>query len=61
MEDAKSLLEEIITKEDINEKHNYNFFTILNLNIEKEIFNTNTIEGINNLLKKMDIKKDGSY
>lgn len=53
-EEANSLLEGIITKEDINEKHNYNFFTILNLNVEKEIYNTNTIENINNLLKKMD-------
>lgn len=60
-EDAKSLLEEIIAKEDINETHNYNFFAILNLNVEKEIFNTNTIERINNLLKEMDIKRDGSY
>ena len=53
-EDAESLLEGIITKEDINETHNYNFFTILNLNLEKEIYNTDTIENINNLFKKMD-------
>lgn len=53
-EDAKSLLEGIITREDINETHNYNFFTILNLNVEKEIYNINTIENINNLLKKID-------
>lgn len=53
-EDAKTLLEEIIAKEDINETHNYNFLTILNLNGEKEIYNMNTIENINNLLKKID-------
>lgn len=53
-EDAKLLLEEIVTKEDINETHNYNFFTISNLSDEKNIYNTNTIKNINNLLKKID-------
>ncbi len=53
-EDIKLLLEEIITKQDINENNNYNFFTILNMNIEKEIFNTNSIEKINNLLNRID-------
>ena len=56
-EDAESLLEEIITKEDINETHNYKYFTILNLNAEKNIYNSNTIENINNLLEKMDESK----
>ena len=57
-EDLKSLLEGIITKDDINETHSYHFFRILNLNVEKRIYNTNTIENINNLLKKIDELKN---
>lgn len=53
-EEVKTLLTEIIDKEDINETHNYNSFIILNLNTEKEIYNVNTIENINVLLKKID-------
>lgn len=53
-EEAKKILEEIIESEDVNETNNYNFFTILNLNSEKNIHNTKTIERINDLLKKID-------
>ena len=52
--DVKSLLNEIITKQDINETHNYDFFTIKSLDAEKDIYNANTIESINSLLKKID-------
>lgn len=52
--EINSVLTEIITKEDINETHNYNFFTILNLHTEKNIYNIKTIENINNFLKKID-------
>ena len=52
--EVKSLLNEIITKEDINETHNYNFFTTKSLDAEKDIYNVNTIESINSLLKKID-------
>ena len=48
----------LITKEDINETHNYNFFTISSLNTEKEIYNINTIENINVLFKKIDELKN---
>ena len=54
----KSLLNEIITKEDINETHNYDFFTISSLNTEKKIYNINTIENINLLLNKIDELND---
>ena len=56
--EVKSLVDEIITKEDINETHNYNFFTISSLNTEKDIYNINTIENINVLLKKIDELKN---
>ena len=52
--EVKSLLNEIITKEDINETHNYNFFTIKSLDAEKYIYNVNTIESINSLWEKID-------
>jgi len=52
--EVKSLLYEIITKEDINETLNYNYFTIKSLDVEKNIYNVNTIESINSLLKKID-------
>lgn len=52
--EVKSLMNEIITKEDINETHNYEFFTISSLNTEKKLYNINTIENINVLLKKID-------
>ena len=56
--EVKSLVDEIITKEDINETHNYNFFTNSRLNNEKDIYNINTIENINVLLKKIDELKN---
>lgn len=52
--EAKLLLEELLIKEDINKTNNYNCFTILNLDYEKDIYNINTIKLINNLLKKID-------
>lgn len=52
--DIKLLLEEIIINEDIKEKYDYNSFTILNMNDEKEIFNSNSIKKIKNLLEKID-------
>lgn len=53
-EKLNSLLNEIITKEDINETHNYNFFTISSLNFEKQIYNKTTIENIYTLLEEID-------
>lgn len=57
-EEAKSLLNEIITKEDINETNNYEFFTISSLNTKKDIYNVNTIKNINQFLSKIDELKD---
>lgn len=53
-EQIKSLLEETLTKEDINETNNYNFYTILNLEIEKNIHNQNTIHQLNQILTTID-------
>ena len=52
--DLKSLLDEIIEKEDINESQNYNFFIIYTMNYKKNIYNKNTIEKINTILKQID-------
>ena len=52
--EVKTLLDEVITKEDINEAKNYNFFTISSLNVQKNIYNVDTIKDINMLLKKID-------
>ncbi len=52
--EVRALLTEIISKEDINDSNNYHPFTISTLNTEKVIYNKNTIESINVLLKKMD-------
>lgn len=52
--DLKSLLVEVMEKEDINETKNYNFFTITTLNTEKIIYDLNTIEKINNILELID-------
>lgn len=57
-EDVRTLLNEIILKEDINENHNYHSFTISSLNTEKKIYNVKTIENINLLLKKIDELKN---
>ena len=52
--DTRDLIEELIDKEDINEEGNYNFFTILTLDYEKEIYDSSAISDINNLLNKFD-------
>lgn len=52
--DTRDLIEELIDKEDINDEGNYNFFTILTLDYEKEIYDSSTISDINNLLNKFD-------
>lgn len=52
--ELKSLLNEIIEKEDINETKNYHCFTIYSMSHEKKIYNINTIEKINNILEKID-------
>lgn len=52
--DLKSLLVEVMEKEDINETKNYNFFTITTLNTKKIIYDLNTIEKINNILELID-------
>ena len=52
--ETRDLIEEIIDKEDTNEEENYNFFTILTLDYEKEIYNSSTISDINDLLNKFD-------
>lgn len=57
-EEVKSLLNEITTKEDINETHNYNFFTISSFNTEKFIYNIDSIKNINNILKRFDELKN---
>lgn len=50
----KSLLAEVMEKEDVNENKNYNFFTITTLNTEKIIYDLNTIEKISNILELID-------
>lgn len=52
--DTRDLIEELIDKEDINDEGNYNFFTILTLDYEKEIYDSSAISDINNLLNKFD-------
>ena len=52
--EVRTLLTEIISKEDINDSNNYHSFTISTLNTEKIIYNKTTIESINVLLKKID-------
>lgn len=52
--DTRDLIEELIDKEDINKEGNYNFFTILTLDYEKEIYDSSAISDINNLLNKFD-------
>ncbi len=52
--EVRTLLTEIISKEDINDSNNYHSFTVSTLNTEKIIYNKTTIESINVLLKKID-------
>ena len=52
--DTRDLIEELIDKEDINNEGNHNFFTILTLDYEKEIYDSSAISDINNLLNKFD-------
>ena len=52
--ETKELIEEIINKEDINNSNNYHSFTIKSSNINKDIYNLDTIKIINNLLTKFD-------
>lgn len=52
--DMKALLNEVLTKEDIIDANHYKCFTILNLNTKKDIFNTETIEDIHTILRRID-------
>ena len=52
--ETKILIEEIINKEDIKSSGNYNSFTIEGPNIEKVIYNLDTVRRINDLLTKFD-------
>jgi len=51
--EAELLLNDIISRDDVKED-NYNSFSILSLNFEKEIYNADTIENINKFLDKID-------
>ncbi len=53
-ETLKSFLDKIITEEDINDTKNYLSFSIESLDIDKDIYNENTIKELNNLLKQID-------
>lgn len=53
-DEIKNVLNDTLTKEDINEPVNYSFFTIEALNNEKYIYNQETINTLNNLLNKID-------
>ena len=53
-QEIKSLLNEVLSSEDKNEPKNYNSFVIETLNVEKDIYNTNTIKSLKELLKKID-------
>lgn len=52
--ELKSLLVEVMLKEDVNDTENYHPFIISTLNNEKSVYNLNTIEKINNILKVID-------
>lgn len=52
--EIKSLINNVLTKEDTNEEKNYSYFTILSINTKRDIYNINTIEDINKLLQKID-------
>ena len=52
--EVKDLINEVITKEDINESSNYSFYTIEVLNNIKKIYNVNTIKSIKTLLNRID-------
>lgn len=52
--EAKVLIDEVINKEDVRDEENYNNFTILSVDYEKEICNLNTISDIKKLLTKFD-------
>lgn len=53
-ETLKTYLDKIIVEEDVNDSKNYLFFTIESLNVEKDIYNENTIKELNNMLKQID-------
>lgn len=48
-------LKEITSKEDKNETNNYSPFVIKSLNLEKDIYNEDTIKTLNEKLKKVDV------
>lgn len=52
--EARALIDEVINKEDVRDKENYNSFTILTLDYEKLIYNSSTISDIKKLLTKFD-------
>lgn len=52
--ETKVLINELLVKEDINDTNNYSFFTISSSNVDKYIYNVNSIESINTLLSKID-------
>ncbi len=52
--EVKKILNEALTKEDINEPENYNFLIIETLNNKKEIYSLETISNINKLFSKID-------
>ncbi len=51
---VKNVLDEVIAKEDINDTHNYECFTVEYFDGEKSIYNENTIKEIKSLLKEID-------
>ena len=52
----KKLLDDSLEKEDVNIDNNYIFYTIIYLDKEKNIFNTNTIEEFKDILDLIDKK-----
>lgn len=52
--ETKTLIEDLISKEDIKTPDNYNCFTIESENTKKDIYNVDTIKKINELLTKID-------
>ena len=52
--ELKSLLDEIMEKEDTNESKNYNYYIVTTVDTEKNIYNINTIQKIKNILELID-------
>lgn len=51
---VKSLIDEVTKKEYSRDENRYNYYTILGLNLKKDIYNSDTIIKIEGVLQKLD-------